>query len=76
MTTAPRAVVKARASYATRIDGGWTRWCAGMPIAPALEARDRACVDGGFRRRAKQKKSVNESAAPDSRHCWTPSSRW
>ena len=69
MTTAPRAVVKALwASYATPTsDGEVDSLVRGMPIAPALEARDRvlAWMAASGDEKSKQKKSANESAAPD-----------
>jgi hypothetical protein len=69
LTTAPRAVVKALwASYATPTsDGEVDSLVRGMPIAPALEARDRvlAWMASSGDEKSKQKKSVNESAAPD-----------
>ena len=67
--TAPRAVVKALwAAYATPTsDGEVDSLVRGMPIAPALEARDRvlAWMAASGDEKSKQKKSANESAAPD-----------
>jgi len=68
--TAPRAVVKALwASYATPTsDGEVDSLVRGMPIAPALEARDRVLAWMAATTKAgddKSKRSKNESAAPD-----------
>jgi S1-C subfamily serine protease len=67
LATAPRAVVKALwASYATPTsDGEVDSLVRGMPIAPALEARDRVLAWMAASGDNKSKQSKNESAAPD-----------
>ena len=67
LATAPRAVVKALwASYATPTsDGEVDSLVRGMPIAPALEARDRVLAWMAASGDDKSKQSKNESAAPD-----------